>query len=269
MRTLQNYGNTLVPLMIEYTTRARYSYMNAFDSTVNSVFFTLLPNVFIRYNMIFSWIAIALLLIGSISLFIFKKVNFKKALIAFSIWFVFVLISAGIGFLISIILAVANGATFSIAGVMNFITFDRGFVVIASLMVCVLAVVMLFIQRKVCKLELQQMQWGGIFISLLFLIITAFVLHGATFLFLWPATFVVVSIAIKSIKHKNIGKFTSIGITALVILACVSLGITIIYSLFVGMTISVLFIILALSATALSLITSSVYDLLKELNSIG
>ncbi|MCL2848326.1 MAG: M28 family peptidase [Firmicutes bacterium] len=268
MDALQNYGNTLMPLLIEYTASSRYSRMDSFDSSSDSVFFTILPNIFIRYNNIFSWIIIILLLIGTIVLFILKKVNLKKTLIAFGFWFGFILISAGIGFLVSIVLGLASGVPFSIAGIMSFVAFDRGALVLTSLLICILAFIAVIIKRKTLKLETKHMLWSGIFINLLFLLITAFALHGATFLFLWITILAIGSIAIRHIKHENIGKYISIGFIILLLLFGISLGVTITYSLFVGMTISVLFIILALSAVALTIMVPILYELVRELNSI-
>jgi len=267
MRALQNYGNTLVPLMIEYTTRSKYSGINAFDSSVDSVFFTLLPNIFVRYSSIFSWILIGLLFIGLIFILILIKNKVKISRIIFSIiiWLLLVGVSAGLGFLTTTLLAIASGADFSIASIMSFIAFDRGALILTSIFIYVLAFLMMLLKSKVFKINMEEMKFGGIFVNIMLLVVSAFLLHGATFLFLWPALLAILGLFSKLIKRKNIGKYLSIGLNSLMVIFAASLCITISYSLFVGMTISVLTIILALTATSLTIVVPTICDIIKNI----
>ncbi|MCL2821764.1 MAG: M28 family peptidase [Firmicutes bacterium] len=270
MRTLQNYGNTLVPLMIEFSTNSRYSSLDAFDSAVDSVFFTPLPNVFIRYSAVFSWIFIVMLIVGFLVLFVLlikkQKANPVKALISLGIWLLFIALCALVGYLTALILASVAGAEFSVGAIMSFVPFDRGALIITSILVCVLAFLAVFFKRKVLKINLEDIKNGGIILNMILLIVSAFLLHGATFLFLWPAALVVLATALKYIKYKNIGKFVHCLMGGLMIVFALPLFITISYSVFVGMTVSVLAIILALSGAAAIVVVPTFCGIVKETN---
>jgi len=269
MATLQNYGNTLFPLVQHYISSARYSRIDAFEANNDAVFFSFMPGMFIRYNVAVSWIFIVLLLVsfGVVMFFMIKKkkMKLKNVLIAMGVWFGFIAIMAGLGMLIAVITGVASGVSFSLMS-MTFVSGDRAMVIISGLLVVLGAFALMILFKKAFKMTGLEMKTGGACLNILLLLVSAFALHGGTFMFMWTALFAVCAAAATLIDKSCLNFGLRAASNALIILFAVPLFISIAYSFFVAMTIGALVVVTALIAIALSITAPATVNLWRTIN---
>ncbi|MCL2556052.1 MAG: M28 family peptidase [Firmicutes bacterium] len=269
MDTLQNYGNTLFPMVIHYVMSSRYSSIDAFEARHDAVFFSFMPNIFIRYHVIVSWILIVLLLAGFGTLIFImiknKKLDYKKMLIAMGVWAGFIVIAAGVGILIAVITGAASGVSFSLMS-MTFVSGDRLMTIVANLLVVSGAFGAMILLKKLLKISRVETRMGGICLNVLLLIISAFLLHGGTFMFMWTALFGLGAVSATLISKAKLNLALKISANALVILFAVPMFFTIAYSFFVAMTIGALVVITLLVAAAFAIVAPSVVSLWHLLN---
>ena len=269
--TLQNYGNTLMPLLLHYTSHRRYSSMTAFDSSFDAVFFTFLPNIFIHYNVVVSWIIIAVFILAFIALLVFliktKKIRPKKLIASPLIWVALIGVAALFGLLFSVILAASFSVPFYFMAT-RFISFTGGFTIIFSVLTIIGSLALMLLTKKI-KLNQTEKTLSGLLPILLFLIVSSFALHGATYLFIWPLIFASSGLAADFIKNQKAKKALNITANILLILFTIPVFFTVIYAFLLAMTIGALAIMLPLAVIGLMAVTPAVSTLYREIAEKG
>lgn len=248
---LQAYGNQILPIINEYTSNAKYSPANYFTDSVDAVFFTLLPFLFICYSQTASWIFIALLFIGAgFSLFfaIKKKVlNWKKALLAFGLWFGFIIAAAIAGLLLSLLIGLITGVKFNLMN-MAAVPFGLGFLLIFAVGLIVAAYFFRKLFKKLgCKFF--DVYTGFLFLLLVFTLLTAFFLHGGTYLFVWPAAFMAGYLGLRSSgKKQKWAKILGYVLSSFALVISFMFFAYLVYSLFLALTFGALAVELLFAA---------------------
>ena len=116
--SLAKYCDTLLPLVDEYTSNAKYGSLNYFEGGHDMLFFTLFPNALVSYSAVTGWIFFGIIIAIVIALIVVsilkKKISWKKYLISLAIDLGFVAIACGLGFLIAVIASACSGVNFHV-----------------------------------------------------------------------------------------------------------------------------------------------------------
>ena len=112
--SIQHYGEQVLPIVQEYVYNAKYGQADYFQSNQNSVFFTLLPNVFINYTSLIATILAVISLIALVVIMRNLKVNAKMVVKWIAVWTGLALASTAIGIAISYIISMVSGIEFKI-----------------------------------------------------------------------------------------------------------------------------------------------------------
>ena len=113
-KSMQHYGDQVLPIVKEFVSNEKYSNPDVFESKEDSIFFTL-GNQFIRYSKNTNMILLALIALSI--LFAIKKLNItniKKILKYIGINSLYTLVTVGLGYGLSRLLALINGRKFEI-----------------------------------------------------------------------------------------------------------------------------------------------------------
>lgn len=245
---LQFYGEQIYPLVMEYIGKERYSTPEAFVSNSNAVFFTLLPGLLVFYSQTVSQVLTIIITLSVIAVVYSgmrrKALSLKKALTAFGIWMGFILISAIAGWFLAKFIGFVTGNRFALT-FMPYVPFDLGFVVIFAAIVLAAGIFIAKLCRKL-NCGLNETMGGAIFLMLLFNIVFAFLLHGGTYLFLWPLIFMS-GIFSLNLFCSSRNKWWRHVLCVFAVLVISILYMTIIYSLFLALTFGALAVILLLA----------------------
>lgn len=256
--TLQAYGSQVYPLVTQYVYDKTYSNDNSFESNSDSVFFTLLPGLLVHYPVGFSWIIIIFAVLCAILISILaakrKLLNMINVIKSLFLWFAFLLVAAIVGYLSIWLPCVVTGTAFHLT-FMPYVPFDRGFLILSAVVISVAAIgsVRLFMKLK-CNLT--DVLSGGLFLNMIFLLLFAFVLHGGTYLFLWPILLTTLYMACEVFltgdkKWHTVMKHS---VKALLIIFTVLIYFLLIYSLFLALTIGALAVMTLLMSIPLSIL---------------
>jgi len=247
--TLQFYGKQIYPLVLEYIGKERYGTPESFVSSNNAVFFTLLPGLLIHYSQTWSWIFTVIVALGMIVVAYFaitkKAISWKKTLLALGIWIAYLLDAALFGYLMAMLVGYLTGNTFNLM-YMPHVPFDLGFVVIFASLVLATGLLAVKLSKKL-KCSFLEIFCGATLLIIVLNMVSAFLLHGGTYLFLWPAVFMLGIIAVHLFFPAN-NKWWKYALHALAILVASLLFITLIYSLFLALTFGALAIVLLFTA---------------------
>ena len=113
-KSMQHYGDQILPIVKEFVSNEKYSNPDVFESKEDSIFFTL-GNQFIRYSKNTNMVLLALIALSI--LFAIKKLNItniKKILKYIGINSLYTLVTVGLGYGLSRLLALINGRKFEI-----------------------------------------------------------------------------------------------------------------------------------------------------------
>ena len=113
-KSMQHYGDQVLPIVKEFVSNEKYSNPDVFESKEDSIFFTL-GNQFIRYSKNTNMVLLALIALSI--LFAIKKLNItniKKILKYIGINSLYTLVTVGLGYGLSRLLALINGRKFEI-----------------------------------------------------------------------------------------------------------------------------------------------------------
>ena len=113
-KSIQHYGDQILPIVKEFVSNEKYSNPDVFESKEDSIFFTL-GNQFIRYSKNTNMVLLALIALSI--LFAIKKLNItniKKILKYIGINSLYTLVTVGLGYGLSRLLALINGRKFEI-----------------------------------------------------------------------------------------------------------------------------------------------------------
>lgn len=243
--SLQHYGEHILPVVLEYVSNSKYSDMNYFNSNSDMVFFNLFPNVFISYNEV---VAIVLAIIILIALVVFiildckdNEINVKLFFKKFGLIWAFVIASVIVSQVISMYLARLNGYKWNLTNV----RFENSEVITMAVLV-LFAYLITKYSNKLNKNDSQNNHYllSAVCINTLFLLLTSFVLSGASYVFIVPA--------ILGVSYLYINKYTSKPIYKTI---CLYVSIIVFISLFVPLMLSLLYALTIGGLLAFSLLT--------------
>jgi uncharacterized membrane protein len=243
--TLQFYGEQIFPLVKKYTGNEKYSAPDSFVSNSNAVFFSLLPGLLVFYSETVSWVLTVIAILCAIVVAYFairrKAMSWKKSLAAFGIWLGFILVSAIAGFFLAKFIGLVTGNRFDLM-YMPYVPFDLGFTVIFAALVLVAGVFVAKLCRKL-NCGLNDTMGGAILLMLVLNSLFAFVLHGGTYLFVWPAIFMMGIVALNLLCCSKKGWLGHV-LHVLAILVISIMYLTLIYSLFLALSFGALAVVL-------------------------
>ncbi len=237
--SLAKYGDTLLPLVDEYTSNEKYGSLDYFEGGHDTLFFTLFPNALVSYSAVTGWVffGIVIALVGAlVGLSIFKKkLNWKKYLISIGLDFAFILVACGLGFLIAVIACAASGVNYHLMFVIG-VAFDGGVLVIFSLLMAALFVLLTLVKSKL-GITHTEMSIGGLTINTLLAIVCAAVIFGGTYLFVIPVLLYALGEGVKLfVKNEKVTTGVSAATCAIATLFTISIYISLLYSLYVSLT---------------------------------
>lgn len=260
--TLAKYCDTLLPLLDEYTLNAKYSDMNYFHGSKDSLFFTLLPNVLVSYSEIAGWVFFGIILtlvIALITVLIWKKkINIVKLIISFALDIALLGVICGIGFIVALISCAICGVNYHFMFVIG-VSADVGLLIAFSIISIAAVMLMTFIKRKL-GIKYIEMTTGAIIFNEILSIVSAIVLFGGTFIFVIPVLLYAIGVALTFIKKDKI-KTPLIGATtAIASLFTLSMYVSLVYSVYVSLTFGALGILLILVLIPFMLFIPSSFD---------
>jgi hypothetical protein len=249
--TLQHYGEQIFPLVDTFARNSEYSDVHYFDAEEGSVFFTLLPNVFISYPETVAKIlhvaALILLIVVTVVMLQKRQAQFRKTigntLIFIATFVLSVLLSVGLALLVANIGDVEYYPTYVVVPGSDWAT------LIFMLVVTVAAYAIYASCAKSIEKQRTFLLYG-IAIQLLIALISGFLLPGVSFLFFIPAFLGTLSLFV-SMKENTVVKGLIYGLTILISALFI---VPVIYTFFQALTIGclpVLVIILLIHLTIL------------------
>ena len=217
-KSMQHYGDQVLPIVKEFVSNEKYSNPDVFESKEDSIFFTL-GNQFIRYSKNTNMVLLALIALSI--LFAIKKLNItniKKILKYIGINSLYTLVTGGLGYGLSRLLALINGRKFEIT-YLPLIKFEDVIFIIAmiALFVGYFLIVKKFTNNFKENNEFTVSSLIGLFILSLFL---TFALPGASYLTVFPAIMLSIALFIKIylVDVRNIGYIMLLPIALIVML---------------------------------------------------
>ena len=217
-KSMQHYGDQVLPIVKEFVSNEKYSNPDVFESKEDSIFFTL-GNQFIRYSKNTNMVLLALIALSI--LFAIKKLNItniKKILKYIGINSLYTLVTVGLGYGLSRLLALINGRKFEIT-YLPLIKFEDVIfiIVMIALFVGYFLIVKKFTNNFKENNEFTVSSLIGLFI--LSLVLT-FALPGASYLTVFPAIMLSIALFIKIylVDVRNIGYIMLLPIALIVML---------------------------------------------------
>lgn len=248
--TIQHYGEQVLPIVKEFVYNEKYGDVNYFNADGNSVFFTLLPNVLIKYPIS---VATVLAIIIIIVLAIITKIkNTKIALVTkwTSFWIALAIGVVALGVVISRMVSMATGVEFNL----TYMPRVAGADLIALISVAITSLLVGLIVKKMAKRneDIVGMILGGLWFNAILLVLFMIVLPGGSYLFLWPM--VVNCVAMAMIKNNSKNK----GILILPIMLTILMYVPVVYNIYIALTIGALGIVLLLTLISLAIIAPAI-----------
>lgn len=253
--SIQHYGEQVLPIVQEYVYNAKYGQADYFQSNQNSVFFTLLPNVFINYTSLIATILAVISLIALVVIMRNLKVNAKMVVKWIAVWTGLALASTAIGIAISYIISMVSGIEFKIT-YMPRITGSDFIVLMAVILTSVLVALL---SRKLAKNreDLESMLFGGLWFNEFLLVIFMIALPGGSYLFLWPVIMTLISIILtKKFKNQNM--------LLIATMFTIVMYVPVIYNIYIALTIGALGVVMLLTLMSLSTIVPLVLNVSME-----
>lgn len=253
--SIQHYGEQVLPIVQEYVYNAKYGQADYFQSNQNSVFFTLLPNVFINYTSLIATILAVISLIALVVIMRNLKVNAKMVVKWIAVWTGLALASTAIGIAISYIISMVSGIEFKIT-YMPRITGSDFIVLMAVILTSVLVVLL---SKKLAKNreDLESMLFGGLWFNEFLLVIFMIALPGGSYLFLWPVIMTLISIILtKKFKNQNM--------LLIATMFTIVMYVPVIYNIYIALTIGALGVVMLLTLMSLSTIVPLVLNVSME-----
>lgn len=257
-RSIQHYGEQVLPMVEEFIYSEEYSDLDYFKGDKDSVFFTLLPNVLISYS---STVSLVLAIVAVILLIIFTKksiVNVKSVVKWTGVWSGLGVASLVIGVAVSYIISLITGIKFKLTYMPKIAQANLIVLISIIILIALTAYIAQCLARN--KDDKEAMILGGVWFNTIFLIVFMFALPGGSYLFLWPVLLVVLSIIIKNLIKWNNRKYIFIA----PLMFTVTMYIPVVYNIYIALTIGALGIILLLIFMAISTIIPLANYILSE-----
>lgn len=195
LSSIQHYGSQIIPLVEAFVYDSAYSDVDYFVGEQNQVFFTILPNVLITYRESTMQVLHFMLLAFFIGITAYLVVKKQTSLIPivkyFGVIFGLVAVFAVLGLYLAKLIAFIGHVPFSITYVRMQ---NTGLVTLLILVATIVALGFLYKRFVKSDENKKALMISGIFVNLLFAILTGFALSGASFLFFVPALFGTISL---------------------------------------------------------------------------
>ena len=217
-KSMQHYGDQVLPIVKEFVSNEKYSNPDVFESKEDSIFFTL-GNQFIRYSKNTNMILLALIALSI--LFAIKKLNItnnKNIFKYIGINSLYTLVTVGLGYGLSRLLALINGRKFELT-YLPLIKFEKAIfiIVMIALFLGYFLIVKKFTNNFKENNEFTVSSLIGLFI--LSLVLT-FALPGESYLTVFSAIMSSIALFIKIylVDVRNIGYIMLLPIALIVML---------------------------------------------------
>jgi hypothetical protein len=261
--TLQAYGSQVYPLVTQYVYDAAYSDNDSFDSSSDSVFFALLPGVLVHYPVTVSWFILAFAILFAVFILLLlmkrKRISLINVVKSVLLWTVFLFVAAIAGYAAVRLPCLITGTQFHLT-FMPYVPFDRFLLAFAAIILSIAAYGAMRLQLRL-KLKTAEVLSGGLLFNILFLLIFANLLHGGTYLYVWPVilTSLLLAVQLFSDGRGSLSTVYQYTVKLLLTLFIVLMYFLLIYSLFLALTIGALAVILLLLSIPLSILIPSIY----------
>lgn len=241
--SIQHYGEQVLPVVQEYVYNSKYGQADYFESNENSIFFTLLPNMFINYSSLIATILAVLSLIALLLIMRRLKINVKLVVKWTTVWTGLALAVAAIGVAVSYIISMVTGIEFKITYMPRVTGAD--FIALAGVVLTSILVVILSKKLATNREDFEAMLYGGLWFNEILLVIFMIALPGGSYLFLWPVIMTLISIVLsKKFKNKNI--------LLLAKMFTIVMYVPVIYNIYIALTIGALGVVMLLALMAVS-----------------
>ncbi|MDE6597024.1 MAG: M28 family peptidase [Clostridia bacterium] len=254
--SLAGYCDTLLPLLDEYTSNAKYASHDYFLNGHDTLFFTLFPNALVSYSAVTGWIFFGIIIALVCALIVVsilkKRLNWKKLLISLGIDLAFIVVTCGFGFIVALIASACAGVNYHVMFVIG-VAFDGGLLIIFSLIMAAA-----FVFATLFKLKFgfthSEMTLGGLSINTLLAIVCAAVIFGGTYLFVIPVLLYAIGEGVNLfVKNEKIRLGVCAAACAVATIFTLSIYISLLYSLYVSLTFGALGIIAAFAILPLTM----------------
>lgn len=262
--TVAKYGDTLLPLVDEYTSNEKYSSINYFKDGHDTLFFTLFPNALVSYSAVTGWIffGVIIALVGALTVIsiLKKKISWKRFLISLAIDLAFILVACGLGFLVAVLASVCSGVNYHVIFVIG-VAFDGGLLIIFALLMAA-AFVMGTLVKSRLGFTHSETALGGLTINTLLAIVCAAVLFGGTFIFVIPVLLYALGEGVKLfVKNEKVRTGVVCATCAVASVFTLSAYISLIYSLYVSLTFGALGLITVFAVLPLTMCVPQILGL--------
>ncbi len=258
--SIQHYGEQVLPVVQEYVYNSKYGQADYFESNENSVFFTLLPNMFINYSSLIATILSVVSLIVLLLIMRRLKINAKSVVKWTAVWIGLALTVAAIGVAVSYIISIVTGIEFKITYMPRVIGADF----IALVAVVLTSVLVTILSKKLARNreDFESMLYGGLWFNEILLVIFMMALPGGSYLFLWPIMITLASLTLsRKLRNKNMMLIS--------MMFTIIMYVPVIYNIYVALTIGALGVVMLLTLMALSTIIPLALNVaMEEENSI-
>jgi hypothetical protein len=244
LSSIQHYGSQIIPMVEEYVTNSAYADVDYFIGTQDSVFFTLLPNVFVSYSetlaIVINLVLIALFLGLAVFLAIKHQVKVLTLLKQFGFVLASIIVVAVIGLFLSKLIAFFGQTTWSL----TYVRMQGTEIPTILIMLATLTGFSFLIKRFLKKREEKvALMLSGIAVNLLLATVTGFVLSGASFLFMIPALIGLISLAVDTFVKNQVVKHIALSQN---LFWNILLMVPILFSLFLALTVGGLLALLVI-----------------------
>lgn len=241
--SIQHYGEQVLPVVQEYVYNSKYGQADYFESNQDSIFFTLLPNVFINYSSLIATILAVVSLIALLLIMRRLKVNAKLVVKWTTIWTGLALAVAAIGVAISYIISMVTDIEFKITYMPRVTGAD--FIALAAVVLTSILVTILSKKLAKNRYEFEAMLFGGLWFNEILLVIFMIALPGGSYLFLWPVIMTLISIVLSK-------KFRNQNMLLLATMFTIVMYVPVIYNIYIALTIGALGVVMLLALMAVS-----------------
>ena len=169
--SLQHYGEQILPVVEEFVYNAKYGEEGALKSNEDSIFFTLLPNIFINYSSTIALIFMIITIIATIIVFRKFKISLKNIISSTGIWLLLGIMNLLGGILVSYLISLVSGVPFKL----TYMPKVPGDDIILGTFLILSSILSTIVIRKALK-NRESIIVGAIGFNLIFLVITMFVL---------------------------------------------------------------------------------------------
>lgn len=193
-KSMQHYGDQVLPIVKEFITNEKYSSPNAFESKDDSIFF-ILGNIFVRYSKAINMAFLAVVLLAMV--FIVKRLqvkNVKNVAKCLGQNVVFTVGAVAFGYVVSRIVAVLNGREFKLT-YLPLMKFEG----IIFIVVIALVFVVYFksVRDMIAKTSKEDVTVAILILMFVLGVALSFALPGASYLVVFPLLLTVIALSVK------------------------------------------------------------------------